>query len=326
MRLKVLAEANPIIGLGHFVRSIALAQMVSDLLDVEFYSFDDTLTRNTLEELSFKSLKISSTNDFVSYINQGDLVLMDGYDYDLDFQEEIRSRCHKLFFIDDKHDRPLSADYIINHAPGITEEDYKVTRDSIFLLGSEYALLRPYFFEKRHIRREGVSHVVVSFGGADPQNLSYEVAKILLSFNQLIKVHLIVGAAYAFLESLSEFKDDRLEVSKGLTGVDMAKAFAAADLAIVPASGVLYECLAVGTPVMAGYYIDNQSLLYKGWLEKNAIIGVEHFDLDLMREKLSQILDKGLPPFTLSARALVDGESPTRFRNIFTSIINDYGV
>lgn len=326
MNLKVLAEAGPTIGLGHFTRSLALVQMVSGLVKPVFFGVDESLVKNELEDhnISFKTLE--SVEDFLNHISQKDIVLIDGYNYDSAFQAAIRQKCHRLLVIDDKHDKQFHADYIINTAPGISAGDYDVSGNCKFLLGPDYALLRPSFLQPKGSTLPTIpSKALVCFGGADPDNLSHAVVNALLTFTQLSEIHLVLGPAYNYYSSL-EFllNDNRLKVSRSLNETEMAEALKSADFAIVPSSGILYECLGVGTPAISGYYIDNQALMYKGWLDLRAIIGVGNFDIELLKSHVSDILN-GNPNFeNLLNRTPVDGKSPERFKDIFKEILDSY--
>ena len=42
-------------------------------------------------------------------------------------------------------------------------------------------------------------------------------------------------------------------------------------IAIAPASTILYELCCIKMPVLSGFYVDNQELIYKGFSEKGAI-------------------------------------------------------
>ena len=42
-------------------------------------------------------------------------------------------------------------------------------------------------------------------------------------------------------------------------------------MAIAPSSTILYELCSVKMPILSGYYVDNQELIYKGFFDNNAI-------------------------------------------------------
>ncbi len=328
MNLRVLAEAGPSIGLGHFVRSLALVQMIKKGITPIFYGRDKSLIKDILLQHGIDFHRIDSLAGFLNHLSNDDIVLMDGYGYDTDFQKAVKEKCHKLFVIDDKHDQTYCADFIINPAPGISEDDYKTIGDCKFLLGPKYALLRPAFLRSEKTKNTNTpSSVVVCFGGADPDNLSHKVVELLLSFQKLKKVHLIIGLAYSFYNSLGLLLNDaRLQVSKALNEEKMATALIEADFAVVPSSGILYECIGVGTPAISGYYVDNQINTYKGWLSKKAIIGVEGFDMHLLKNKVQKILSGDIDLNQFSANGVVDGKSPERYSSIFKEIIESYEV
>lgn len=323
-----MADVGPSVGLGHFMRSLALVLMVRQKVATTFYGQDSSLVGNILNDHSLPFIEISSTAEFLSHLSPNDIVVLDGYQYDGDFQTAVRAKCHKLFVIDDKHDKDYHADFIINPAPGIGEEDYKVSSNCKLLLGPQYALLRPAFLKERKEAKEvPAKKAVVCFGGADPENMSYSVTKALLTFKKLEEVHLILGPAYSFYNSLAlMINDNRLKVSRALNENEMASALAEADFAVVPSSGILYECLTVGTPAISGYYVDNQIYTYEGWLARGAIIGVENFDMELLKSEVRKLLGLNHNVTQLLQNSGVDGKSPERYLSIFNQIIESHAI
>ena len=46
------------------------------------------------------------------------------------------------------------------------------------------------------------------------------------------------------------------------------------NVAIVPASSLLFEIVAIKMPVISGYFVENQKDVYKGFLDAGLIIGI----------------------------------------------------
>ena len=227
--------------------------------------------------------------------------------------------------VDDEYKRVIFADYIINQAPGVAPENYSKSKDAELLLGPDYALLRPEFIDVTFHEERDVKKVAVCFGGADPQNLSFKITELLLAKSELKEVHLILGQAYKFSDSLEKLiSDDRLKVHQALSAEKMVKVILECGLSIVPASGVLYECLALGTPCISGYYVPNQENLYKGWKSLKAILPAESFELSTVELQVQNAWNTNV--IEELNQNIVDGKSVERYRAIFDKILlkNDH--
>lgn len=69
------------------------------------------------------------------------------------------------------------------------------------------------------------------------------------------KITAIVGDSYA-AENMVD--DPKVTYQKNLSAGSIADLFSTVDVAILPASTMMNEALACGTPVIGGYYVDNQ--------------------------------------------------------------------
>lgn len=320
-KLAVLAEANYKVGMGHFMRCLSLALMVKDLVEITFYARDIEQISSVSSKYSLPSEQLISNEDFLEKLDANTIALVDGYDYTQEFEKKIRQVCLSLMRIDDEYNRAIFADYIINQAPGVSREHYSSSKGAQLLLGPDYALLRPEFLNASVPENRDTRKVAVCFGGADPQNLSFKITQLLLDQAALKEVHLILGQAYLFSESLDKLlSDNRLKVYKALSAEQMVETVLACGLAIVPASGVLYECLALGTPCISGYYVPNQANLYKGWKSLNAILPGENFDVSAIVQQCHNAWYKNA--IERLNQDIVDGKSVERYRVIFGKILN----
>ncbi len=321
MKLKILVEVGPKIGLGHFTRCLALADMVSVLLEeVVFYSQNAFFIADSVNRNGYHLKPIFNKESFLDHLEKEDIVVLDGYGFDYSFQKKVKKACKGLMLIDDLCNQQYEADYIVNIAPGVKQEDYQVSENTKLLLGPDYSLLRKAFLNAEKAKKKS-EEILICFGGADPRNLSLDVVNALLTHIDQCQIHLILGKGYALINSLKVFKEDRrLKISVDLDSEEMAESLKKVKFAIVPSSGILYECLAVGTLAVSGYYVDNQKNMYDGWLEREAIIGVENFDLNLLISKVKMIL-KNDDKWDSEIR-VIDGHSPERYRKVIANMLN----
>lgn len=302
-------DGGPEIGLGHLVRCIALAHMLKKDYNIFFVCTEiPTKIKNELEENQFALLEIEEFH-FFNLIKPDDIVVLDGYHFDTLYQKKIKAKGAKLVCIDDLHDQEFVADLIINHAPGVKQEDYHAQPYTQFALGLEYALLRPAFLEQaKKVRKiEKTETLLICFGGSDNKNLTERILEFVLKFAEFKKIIVVTGASYKYLKTLNII----IEANKKIVHYhevnekEMLMLLLDTHLAIVPASGILFEVLAAGCKAISGYYIDNQINIYKGFLAFEAIIDAKNFRSEYLLNSLSKIKDN-------STVRVLDGKSADR--------------
>src|ERR1700743_1989547 len=142
-------DGNNQIGLGHLVRCTALAQMLKENFDIFFVckqtsaASDDEITK-----LGFNLIVINNEDDFLSALTGNEIVVVDHYGLDSNYQKKIKDKSCKLVCIDDLHDVFFWADLIINPAPNAKPADYQGQVYTQFALGLDYVLLRPEFLKQ----------------------------------------------------------------------------------------------------------------------------------------------------------------------------------
>ncbi len=275
-------DANSEIGHGHMMRCMALAYVLKESFQVIFICKE--LPNYLAEELTDNCFFLERVLDYYAIpqmLSSNDVVVLDGYYFDTEYQKRIKALGCKLVCIDDLHEQEFLADLIINHAPGVLQSEYKAQEYTRFALGIKYSLLRPAFIKQAKIDRkpENIETVLICFGGADNKNLTQIILPIILKHTTFKKIIVVTGAAYAHLDSLEKLIQNchQIEHNHAISENKMLSLMLQAELAIVPASGLLFESLAAGCRVITGYYINNQMEIYKGFKNLNAIIGTEEF-------------------------------------------------
>lgn len=328
MRPKVYirADGSPQIGLGHLVRCIALAQMLKCDFEISFYckdiphSMQIELTKN-----GFALVKISNEEQFVGDLFEHTIVVLDGYNFDTEYQRQIKEKSCKLVFIDDLHEKEFYADLIINHAPGIVPGDYKAQSYTQFALGLDYALLRPSFIEQAKKERifEKIETLLICFGGSDSKNLTQSTLEIALEFKKFKKIIVVTGAAYKITEDFIQLtkSDKRIDYRSDLDEKKILDAMLESELAIVPSSGILLEAIASGCIVISGFYVENQKYVYDSFINQGVIIGCGSFDHKKIRNTLEVVFTKKRKELKL-----IDGKSKLRLNNVFKQLHSEFFV
>lgn len=319
--LYIRTDGSTDIGLGHLVRCMSLSFILKDQFDITFFCLE--IPKQIEDELALQKIKLRKIDyerEFFDQLTDRDIVVLDGYSFDSNYQKAVREKAHSFVCIDDLHDREFYADAIINHAPGITREHYSAQFYTRFALGVDYVLLRPPFLEaalkSQNKREKKPTTILICFGGADRKNLTLRSLNVVSDFNQFKKIIIITGSAYRFKdELLHEIDEDpTVEYHHALSGEEMAMAFFESDVAVVPSSGILFEALATGNAAISGMYTDNQKDVYSGFKSIDAIIDAGGFSEREIHEAIKKIHTFEAP------KKLIDGKSPERIRTLFQTI------
>lgn len=290
-RVYFRADAGADIGYGHFIRTLALADMLKDDFDCTFFTCHPTSYQvSEMEKVcSFVILQEGTHyDDFLSYLQGDEIVVLDNYFFTTDYQRAIKHKGCYLVCVDDMHDKHYVSDLVINHA--LTDSSlFDVEPYTKLCLGFDWALLRKPFLEvvnKHEVR--AVKNLLICFGGSDYLNLTQKFINLLLHEGCGIFIRVIIGDKYVVNNRIESLQ---VEYLHNLSAAEMVNMLTISDLAILPTSGVCLEALACGTPIAAGFFVDNQMKIYDEYLARNLIYPLgdlrsfnrEHFDLDNMR-------------------------------------------
>lgn len=292
------ADAGIDIGYGHFIRSLALANMLKDDFDCTIatqtpnsYQIKEASTVCSLIKLPADETKFAQ---FIEMLSGDEIVVLDNYFYTTAYQKDIRKKGCKLVCIDDIHDKHYVADILINH--GLDDKSkFSVEPYTNLCLGINWALLREAFLEALSFKKEdkqNIENVVVSFGGVDAYNLTDKTINKICQQNPTIKIDAIVGNHYT---STIKNKNINLNIHQNISAEEVASLFKKADLAIVSASTICFEALACKTTIAAGFYVDNQVEIYHYLLKEKHIIGLGNLlenEIDIKLNPFTQHTDK----------------------------------
>lgn len=256
------ADADQSIGYGHFIRSLALADMLKEDFNCTFYTVSPTEYQVGELEKVCKYIVLNSDTPFEDFLDilQGDeIVLLDNYFYTTDYQQAVKAKGCKLVCIDDMHNKHYLADVVINH--GLYDTSlFSVEPYTKLALGFDYALLRKPFLTEIENNNKEKGHWFLSFGGSDYGNFTAKFAGFLEASNSVKSVTAVIGDAYRHLVSLQSFR--KIEIKKNMSASQMQYEMSRAEYAVLPSSSVCIEALACGCKIASGYYVDNQMEFY----------------------------------------------------------------
>ena len=293
------ADADSTIGYGHFMRLLALGELLSAEFEIIFATRNPN--RFQMEQLSNLTNEVIDLPDndthfdeFLTRLDGREIVVLDNYYFDTGYQRAIKDKGCKLVCIDDLHERHYAADLVINHAPGLDSSVFSIEPGGRLLLGPKYMLVRKEFRDAPPVGEQQIrqfpSHLLLAFGGSDPENLTQQYLEELVSTQLFERVSIITGSGYVYQKQLEEFIkwQPTLEIClyHSISASQMVALIRQSDFALVPASTMLFEMMALQLPTLSGYTVDNQKEIYSGFLERNLIF--DGGDLTLIGESIKK--------------------------------------
>jgi UDP-2,4-diacetamido-2,4,6-trideoxy-beta-L-altropyranose hydrolase len=328
--LLVRADADVSRGSGHAMRCVALVEAWCALGGRAFFlsrCVNEVLrNRITAAGARFSSL-VGDADLEVTLSTVRDMkaafVVLDGYDFDFEYQRALRNAgCH-LMVIDDVVRLPrYDTDILLNQNFGAARLEYNCNTDATLLLGPKYALLRREFIVWRsrlHTVPETARKILVTLGGSDSQNVTRKVIDGLRHLETApLQIRVVAGPVNPHIDELRDAAaafPGRMELFTSMT--DMAPLMAWADLAITGAGSTCWELACVGLPAIGLVIAENQRavaddlatagvILNLGWHEEVSAerIGVMVNGLVYTSFRRLRMSQRG--------RALVDGKGADR--------------
>jgi UDP-2,4-diacetamido-2,4,6-trideoxy-beta-L-altropyranose hydrolase len=331
-------------GYGHLVRCVALTQMLSEEYEIVF------VIDNGENKLPIKSflvdnrilvLPVIEKKSEYKYVKSQDGIkhtatwLLDGYNFDSEYEKIIVEGGDKLITIDDLCNRDFFANAIINVSDGAKQEDYSIKNNTIFCLGNQYALLRKPFLNNAFRAKEAigsVEEVFISMGGSDISNVTLKVLVALEKLEQVKKINVVIGKVNpnknVLEEYVSKLKAHRVKIYCEVDAEEMATLMASSQLAICPASGTSYELAATGVPMLGGFTETNQLGILKTLVDKRVIVNLgdlKECTIDKMSKSINKLVNDLELINSLRRNQLnfIDGKSPERIRDLFKRLVNE---
>ena len=235
-------------------------------------------------------------------------VLIDGYDFDLEYQNCIKENGNNLLVIDDiAHLKNYSADIIVNQNINGNEFNYSCNNKTKLLLGSSYAIIRDDFmnYNMSSVREfSNPSNLLITLGGSDPYNFSKTLVTILNGFNdRKLNIKVIIGSLIDNTDINFNSSYHELNYIEILPS-DMPELMEWADIAISSGGSTPWELTFMGLPALVICFAHNQinsmeylhqygSIINLGWYsdltENKLLIEMENLLNDeFLRKKMSE--------------------------------------
>ena len=266
----IRAAASALIGTGHVMRCMVLAQHLTELgCQVHFicrdlpgnlndyiaaHGYGITVLPDNAESVTWQD----DVANIITHHAHADGVIVDHYQLGKEWESAISTHfACPLLAIDDMN-RPHQSDLILDQNLWPAGSQRYLNNPGTHLIGPEYALLRPSFaaLREQHLPRE--NQLLVCFGGSDPTG---ECEKFLHAVQEIpalpFTVLLIAGRAnlrYPQLQAIAENTDVLLYAHRD----DFEQLLATSHYMIGASGSSNWERLCLNTPASVVCVADNQ--------------------------------------------------------------------
>lgn len=268
MRVAIRADASVTIGSGHVMRCLTLAEALRrEGAEVLFLCREvpghlGEVIRRRGFDLAWVEDEGEPAGRLGMAIDGLDLLIVDHYALDREWEQACRSATKAILVIDDLADRPHDCDLLLdqNLLPNLESRYQGLAPEGCrLLLGPAYALLRDEFYAAKATAQERnqVKRLLIFFGGGDPDNLTGRALRELE--NLAVTADVVIGASNPHrreLEALCRENFDRWTLH--VQTDRMAELMARADLALGAGGSTHWERCLLGLPALVVTVADNQ--------------------------------------------------------------------
>lgn len=272
MAVFIRTDGHEQIGLGHLMRCLALAQEFSvRQVDVVFFvrqpSVSHCRARHDWEGKIVVIPDSVSQSEESAWLrehklyNQCSLLVLDGYQFDSSYRQQLNALKPPLVLFDDNNNSGvLHCDAVINGASGAQTLGYeKTSPDALHLCGEDYRVLRQEFLTSPDVPVGQRNSITVIMGGADSDGHTITVLNTLAKLGPDIPVRLITGNAFAHKDALKTVLQQVENPVQHLENCQsVADIFAHSRVAISAAGSTQFELHSCATPSVFVITAENQ--------------------------------------------------------------------
>lgn len=299
-------DSSNIIGSGHVMRCIALAEKLVKLDDIIFICRKlPNNINNVIRQYGFTVVELPFEGEYINwlgvsiYIDIDDCVrtlkgigevnclIVDNYHLDKIWELEIKKFVKKLMVIDDLGNRPHVCDILLDTSDDANDFKYKtlINEECRCFFGRAFQVFRDEFYNIRKrlkVRKAEVNSVLISFGGSDPTKETNKLLDIIsLPDYDEIYFYIVVGACNSDFSTIKSRVVNKKNIEVLFQISNMAEILNKVDFCIGAAGVSNWERVFLGVPSFSVSVADNQKSKLKTFdLTKPYIYIGESFEQD----------------------------------------------
>lgn len=319
MRLLLRCDASPAVGVGHLVRSLAIAEQARarghDVLLVG--SIGPSWVRNQVTELGVPLQPPPGWDDLADLAAHwlADVVHVDHYDAPAGLRAAVGRAGVVLSNVEDGTWGRRPADVVVDPTWGAERADRPDDGSGQLLRGGRFVLVRGSVRRAR-VRRSGggrsttTPHVVVVMGGTDARGVLARAVRAVVDAGRPAQV-VAIGPEGTTTAGLGVTSSGIVAVTAVGPRPDLPEVMADADLVITASGTTAWELCCIGVPMAVLPVVDNQRAVHDALVSAGAAEGLQGPDRleDLAPPRLARLLKDRSARDRLAQAALelVDG-------------------
>ncbi len=332
-------DVGPGIGLGHIHRNLGLAEALRKLdIQSSFLLTNSEHGTSRVARCGFsvehlgetKTGTIEDAKRVVTSASSCDcsIVVVDSYAVGSAYISHLRSSGLRAVVIADESCLETNANILVNGGAHACSLDYRsVGNDTKFILGPDYALLRPEFWDcSPRVVSESVRRLLLTVGGDDRWKLTEKLVEWIAGRLKVdTRLDLVVGPFFTGEEVIRRAVEASpvniriIAAPDHLHGLMMQS-----DLVVCCGGQTAYELAATGTPAVAMDIIENQSLGVKALARSGTLIYGGRPSNDTLPDELDLAFTEAAGQLcrqrlSSSGQTLIDGRGAIRVAHVIQS-------
>lgn len=333
--LLIRVDSTYEIGMGHFMRTLALAQKWQKERGNVYFLINENQNikdRIANENMNFliNPFNSGSRDDYKLLVDVAlekniSWIIIDGYVFKEEYFDYLRNNNQKfLIFDDDGKLNHYNSNIVLNQNLHAKREWYSSKKEewTNLLLGTDFVLLRNEFLDYidyEKIIKNKAENILITLGGSDVKNNSLKILNVLnkLPFNDF-NVIVVIGANNKHENELKIFIkniDYNVKILKNVS--NMPQIMEWADLAFSSGGTTVWELAFMGVPTIVGATSYVEEVLLLGLNENKLFNTVGKLD-DLDFNELKNIFDylinnkKEREQMSIDGKTFIDGYGSKR--------------
>lgn len=310
MNYIIRVDATPEIGLGHFMRCFALAQMMAERNNEIFFLINTKMQfvidkiRNEKFGLDFlpENILLNTDSDYTAKYakeNNADWIITDGYNFDTSYQKYLKDSGFKLLCIDDIPKFHFYSDIILNQNLLAGKNfSYSCEKYTKKFLGTKYILYRKEFREigdYKRIINDDCKNILFTFGGSDSENITTRFVNVFNNISEKkFNIKIILGPVFQFEDILKNAilnSFHNIEIFKNVN--EIITFYKWCDLAVTSAGSTVWELSKLKTPMVVGVVAENQEKIAEELQNQGLAVSLGWFknlsDIEIL-EKVTEVI------------------------------------
>ena len=335
-------DVSPTVGTGHLRRCLTLAGELTECASEVFFlcrseAFDvsEYITPIVKDWVAcdWSLTPEEDARELIRYCrtNRIDSVIIDHYRADQTYQKILYESGIRWLQFDGAARYPIWADWVLNMSPAASEELYKKLKprkDTRFLLGPRYALLRKEFQQQRfRMKKSGpVKRILLTFGGGDDRGAMLFCLEAIQFLGEDVERVVLLSSMNPRKEDIFTWcREGRDNVRIVMDAEETVPYMTSADLAITAGGMTVFEMAALGIPVLILQIAGNQVPITRAWQQCGYGVDLGHLDQlhqeNVQQEMISLMLDaERRQAMSTAGQTIVDGEGARRVARALLSL------